>query len=170
MEAATVPEVPVEDAQPEVQAAAEIPNSVLFEWSGVVNVGEGASTCALQDTCENPEHFHAWVCLANAFQVRDIGDKSRAAKARKIRALRDAGGDGREPSDSYVTLEAIIDELVSDDWDAVIDEVVQESVSKQLAVLFKELKEDERFENSDQDSEELARQTELTEEERDAEE
>lgn len=170
MEAATLSETPaVQDAP---TAVAEVPTSKLFEWSGDVHVGEGASTCndAVHGTCTNADHFHAWICLANAFQTRDIGDKARAAKARKIRAMRDAGGDGREASDSYVTLEAILDEVARENADGLIDEVVQESVAKQLGTIFRELKEDERFVNSDQDSEELSRQQLLPEDERDADE
>jgi hypothetical protein len=172
MEVASLPEASVAENVPEEPiAAAQIPTSKLFEWSGYVHVGEGAETCdkALTNTCENPDHFHAWVCLANAFQVRDIGDKARAAKARKIRALRDSGQDGREATDSYVTLEAQLEERAQD-MDAVIDEIVQESVAKQLPVLYKELEEEEEFENANQDSEELARQTALPEDERDPEE
>jgi hypothetical protein len=172
MEAALLSEAD-EQTTEEVEPIATIPNSKLFEWSGDVNIGAGAEEC-LQEAgnCKDPEHFHAWVCLANSFQSRDIGDKARAAKARKIRALYDAGQEGKPEtaSDSYVTLEAILSELATSDMDAVIDEVAQESVSRQLAVIFGELREDERFQDADQNSEELARQVKEPEDERDPEE
>lgn len=170
MEVASLPEAPV-DQQEEPVAAAEVPNSTLFEWNSNVHVGEGAQQCENPGACDNPGHFHAWLCLANAFQTRDISDKARAAKARKIRALKDDGGDNPEnASDSYVTLEAILDDLANTDMPAVIDEVVQESVAKQLTVIYGELREDDRFVNAEQDSEELHRQNLLAEDERDAEE
>lgn len=177
MEAALLQETQENEAP---VAAAEVQSSKLFEWSGDVHIGAGASTCSCIPTdertvppaCVDPDHFHAWVCLANAFQTRDIGDKARAAKARKIRTLKDAGEPGKPDtaSDSYVTLEVILDELATTDMEQVIDEVTQESVSKQLGVIFGEMKEEERFENADQDSEELARQRLLPEDERDTEE
>jgi hypothetical protein len=171
MEASTLsPQADTPEERTEIRAVAEVSVAEIFEWSGDVHVGRGADECDWQAGCQTPGHFHAWMCLANAFQIRDIGDKARAAKARKIRALKDAGnGDPEKASDSYVTLEAMLDER-RQEMGAVIAEVVQNSVSKQLGLIYKELNEEEEFENASQDSEEFARQAALPEEERDPEE
>src|SRR6059058_472198 len=110
MEMSTV-DKPVAEAEPAAefdgQAEATRSTSELFRWSDYVHVGTDADTCehAEDGMCADPQHFHAWVCLPNTFQIRDIADKARAAKARKVRALRDP------ESDSYAVLEEDLAEL-----------------------------------------------------------
>jgi hypothetical protein len=173
-EQAKVEEVPT----PEPVAAATRPTSKLFESSGYVHIGDGAEDCEHRDPtvgvdpCTNPDHFHAWVCLPNAFQIRDIGDKARAARARKIRALKDAGDPekGAEASDSYVTLEAELEALSESDRPRLAEQMAQGLVAKELGLILAGLAEDERFEHRDQEVEELRRQQSLPEEQQDREE
>jgi hypothetical protein len=175
METASLPEttdglLPTQPEPPETAAAATRSNSKLFEWSGFVHVGDGANECPQREegVCDDPDHFHAWVCLPNPLQIRDIGDKARAAKARKIRALKDSGDGEREESDSYITLEASIEEAIETELPMVIGEIVEERAAKALGTVYQQLKEEERFEGYDQDIEELRRQEILPEDQRDA--
>jgi hypothetical protein len=170
-------EVPPE-AQPSHDGKAEATRSSeeLFEWSGYVHVGKGAEEClhAIDGECtEKPRigadgtlsgHFHAWVCLPNQFQIRDIGDKARAARARKTRALRDP------QSDSYAILEAELDDLRYNHFDELVDSLAHAQVNKDLLDIVRGIEEDERFEHHAQDVEELNRLHDVPEDERDAEE
>lgn len=169
-------EVAVEPSGFDGEAEATRTTEELFEWSDYVHVGGDAATCEhrVDGKCADPKHFHGWVCLPNNFQIRDIDDKARAAEARKIRALRDAGdpATGREPSDSYVTLEAALD-MVRDDpdeLDRVKDGVVKRTVDKHLPEMIEEMATDERFKHQHQHAEEMRRVVSLPEEERDEEE
>lgn len=128
MEASTTTSPP-ETASP--VAAPEPPEVSLFRYSGWVHIGPGADACDGVDedkgeiSCGDPLHFHAWCRLPNQFQHREIREKALAAKARKVRQLRDMD------SDSAVVLEdeldriarqgdtakpIVIDELMSQDW------------------------------------------------------
>jgi hypothetical protein len=73
--------------------------------------------------CGNPLHFHAWCRLPNQLQHEDIRERALAAKARRIRQLRDP------ECDAYQILESdmsellrigdeglIVDELANKDW------------------------------------------------------
>jgi hypothetical protein len=158
-------------AEPEEthDGAAEATRSTeeLFQWSGYVHVGRGAEDCehGLDGECVDPEHFHAWVCLPNSFQIRDIGDKAKAAKARKIRSLKDPD------SDSYVTLEDELDSFrVGARFDHLVTALAKARVDAHLPDIMRAASEDERFENHAQDAEELQRLELLPEDERDPEE
>jgi hypothetical protein len=156
----------------ELPAAIKNPKQ-LFQFSGYVHVGSGVEECELTkafedleagtpdvkptEECDNPEHFHCWVCLPNAFQVKDIGEKARAAKARKLRALKDSGRDGNPATDSHVTLEAEMDSITELDRERLTGEVVSAYVGKDLSVILNELSEKEEFEDHDQDVEESRR-------------
>jgi predicted ATP-binding protein involved in virulence len=140
----------------------------LFQWSGYVHVGGGAEECehGVDGECQDSKHFHAWVCLPNPFQIRDITDKARAAKARRSRALKDP------ESDAYAILEDQLSELRDDPelLSQVIDTLAAEAVDKQLVEIIEDMRGDERFEHHDQDAEEFRRLQELPEDERDVEE
>jgi hypothetical protein len=97
----------------------------LYQYSRYLHVGPKAEECeeGEKGTCQNPLHFHAWVRLPNKFQHKDLRDKGLAAKARKMRALRDP------ETDSYAVLQdrlealnddanigAIADEILAKDW------------------------------------------------------
>src|SRR5262245_8571172 len=81
-------EIPKKDAQ---KAPGE-----LFKFSAWVHIGVGADECEHAQTgnCADPGHFHAWCRLPNQFQHQDIRERALAAKARRIRQLRDPATDG----------------------------------------------------------------------------
>src|SRR5437763_3882630 len=175
--AVATPQAPPETAATYNGAAEATRSSAeLFQWSKYVHVGTGAAECehGQDGKCDRKPaplpgggmegHFHAWVCLPNSFQIRDIGDKARAAKARKSRALRD-----RE-SDSYTVLEEELAELVRDGMDSVIEAAARAEVEKRLPEIIDSLKDDERFPHQDQDAEEFRRLEALPEADRDEEE
>jgi hypothetical protein len=97
----------------------------LFKFSTWVHVGLGAEDCEEGDTgaCGNPLHFHAWCRLPNQFQHSDIRERALAAKARRMRQLRDPGTDAYEILEADIAdLEragdtaAAVDELIGKDW------------------------------------------------------
>jgi hypothetical protein len=94
MEAATAP-APAE-AQTATPPATQ-PRKELFKWSSWVHVGEGAEECEhrTDGACKDEDHFHAWVRLPNPYQRKDILEKARAARARRMRTLRDEDSDAR---------------------------------------------------------------------------
>lgn len=160
---------PPADAPVAYDGAAEATRSTveLFEWSGYVHVGGDADACEhrLDGACSDARHFHSWVCLPNPFQIRDIADKARAAKARKARALRDP------ESDSGVTLESELMELRDEtQLEYLVKLLAQRAVESKLMELVEEMNRDQRFEHHAQDAEEFRRQQEVDEGERDAEE
>lgn len=163
-----VAEAPPAEPTPAYNGEAEATRSTseLFQWSGYVHVGRGAEECEhrADGACEEAEHFHAWLCLPNPFQIRDITDKARAAKARKQRALREKG------SDLYEVLEADLRELRYDRYDELVEALAAAEVDRRLPDIVRELQDDERFEHYAQDAEEFRRLRELPEDERDAEE
>ena len=138
----------------------------LFQYSTYVHAGAGADECEHREDgkCDDPEHFHAWLCLPNSLQNRDIQDKAKAAKARKKRAMNDAGGEGRPPSDAFVTLESELDDLLSGDRKPIIDGLAEREVREHFGDYMLDVQ--ERFENYQQDREEWLRLAALPEEER----
>jgi hypothetical protein len=165
MEASVVaaPEEPVvaHDGEAEATRSAE----ELFQWSGYVHVGTGAQECehAQDGECAAEAHFHAWLCLPNQFQIRDIGEKARAARARIQRALRD------HESDSRAILEAELEDL-RDHYDALVDSMAQFEADKRITDIMRELESDERFEHHAQDAEEYTRLNRLSPTARDVDE
>jgi hypothetical protein len=154
--------------EPTFDGSAEATRSTeeLFRWSKYVHVGVGAGECEHGEDgeCGDERHFHSWVCLPNIFQVRDVGEKARAAKARKKRALMDP------ESDSYAILEDELADYARDNMADLIDRVAQANVTRRMGDIIKELHDDERFEHQEQDAEELRRLTVLPEEGRPKEE
>ncbi len=139
----------------------------LFQWSGYVHVGRGAEDCehGVDGECADKEHFHAWVCLPNSFQIRDIGEKAMAAKARKMRALKDP------ESDSHVTLESELDGYRHEPrLGQLINALARARVEPHLPDIVKDVSQEERFEHHAQDAEEFKRLDELPEDQRDSEE
>ncbi|HEX4389795.1 MAG TPA: hypothetical protein VH109_14300 [Steroidobacteraceae bacterium] len=167
MEVAALPSPPA-NPEPTYDGDAEATRSAeeLFQWSTHLHVGAGAAECEHGEdgACADPHHFHAWVCLPNTFQMRDIGEKAQAAMARKKRAMRDP------EADSYAVLEDTLDDLKRTRMDEVIDGAAKSNVNKRLGEIIETVREDERFAHQDQDAEELRRLEALPEEERDSEE
>jgi hypothetical protein len=107
-------------------AAAKTPQQ-MFRWSSWVHVGPGAEGCEGVDEaagkceCGNPLHFHGWLRLPNQFMHREIRDKAMAAKARRMRQLRDPD------SDSALVLESELDEAArrgDEGKPPLIDEII----------------------------------------------
>lgn len=94
----------------------------LFRWSTFVHVGEGAEECpgGTDGTCTDPSHFHAWVRLPNKFQEEEIQEKALAARARRLRLIRDP------ESDLHLLME---EEIQS----ALKTEIVEELLAANLA-------------------------------------
>lgn len=120
--------IEVADAPPQ-DGAVKTP-AQLFRYSTWMHVGAGAETCDDVDeavgtvSCGNVLHFHAWCRLPNQFQHREIREKALAARARRVRQLRDVNSDsaailaddleaimrGPDPMGS------LVEELVNEDW------------------------------------------------------
>lgn len=91
----------------------------MFRYSTWAHVGPGAEECeAIKEEegtneCSNPLHFHAWCRLPNQFQHREIRERALAAKARKVRQLRDP------ETDAYAILEDSLDQLARQGDEAI---------------------------------------------------
>lgn len=177
---ATETEAPTTTADAPV-AEAEKTREQRFRWSAWVHYGDGALECdhKLDGRCGESDHFHAWIRLPNPFQHRDIQEKAAAAKARRLRALRE------DDSDARVTLELQLD-LMRESRSVLIEEIVDKDFPDDYTQAIREVDalEDETWEpdpesdeeqappklyaHIDQDREELARQRELDDEQRDA--
>jgi hypothetical protein len=114
-----------EAAQEVTNAAVDAEARKLFKYSAFIDSGAGADTCehARDGACKDTEHFHAWCRLPNPLQHKDIRDKGLAAKARKVRALRDPESDASAVMDAELGAlddeafrSALVDELVQRDW------------------------------------------------------
>src|SRR4051812_46998613 len=105
----------------------------LFRYSAWVHVGAGAERCEEGETgsCGNPLHFHAWCRLPNQLQHQDIRERALAAKARRIRQLRDP------ESDAYAVLESDMDELgrVANPDDLVVELANKDWWKRQLEAM-----------------------------------
>lgn len=93
---------PVLSDKPEIPVPARSEPASLYRYSTWVHVGVGAEGCAEVDEaqgvngCGDRAHFHAWCRLQNPLQQAEIRERALAAKARKIRQLRDPATDGYE--------------------------------------------------------------------------
>jgi hypothetical protein len=110
-----------QDQQP--KDATSSPNQ-LFRYSKWVHVGDGAEGCATAEIgCTDPGHFHAWCRLPNQLQHEDIRERALAAKARRIRQMRDPAADAHEilesdmaELDRVAAVADLVHELVGKDW------------------------------------------------------
>lgn len=163
VEAATVPAetVAAEATIREVEAVAEKSPQKIFRWSEWLHIGEGAEECDERFTgeCDDDEHYHIFVRLPNQYQIRDIAEKARAAKARKVRDLK------TPDSDSNVILEEGLGTFTEADRDDLIEELLAKDFTDQFDAT-NETKELPEFETYDQDEEEYYRQAVLSEDER----
>lgn len=169
----TLPAQDQAPAESEATAQAQRTTDQLFRWSGYVDVGDGAEDCdeRLSGDCKDSKHFHSWVCLPNAFQIDDIREKGRAAKARKVRSMKDAGdpANGRAASDSYEILENDLTYIAGGDLKVIHQEIAKKNVQSDYRLIVAELYEREEFASYEQDLEELNRLKEMPEDDRDAE-
>lgn len=163
------PQVKAEEPVEQRAVAVTAQQPKMFQNSAWVHVGEGAADCEhvaanpkqQGKDCDDEEHFHAYCRLPNQFQHRDVVEKATAAKARRIRLLRDDSSDAYEVLEG--TLRAIRD---TEDPKIVIEELLTYTWQEDYLEAIREVEEDERFERVDQDREELTRLLELPEAER----
>ncbi len=178
-------EVPTEVQEfagdPPVAEAEKQAVDALFKWSQWLHVGDGAATCehGIDGSCKDHSHFHAWCRLPNAWQVRDITDKARAAQARHSKLLRDPD------SDLAIVLESDLEELHSTPKEILVEEVIDRSFPDDYSLAVRtvdamvdedwEPDEDQeesdrplRFQHIDQDREEWERLQSVSEEKRPA--
>lgn len=149
---------------PEQSTAEKRNTDELFKYSDWVHVGPGAEECAdaMNGKCANPMHFHAWVRLPNQFQHQSITDKANAAKARKIRAFRDADSDESAILDGQ--LEEIENSMGADEArNAYVEEIVFKDYMRDYFMAVQEMKSEEGEEDEpgpwatiDEDQERLA--------------
>jgi hypothetical protein len=155
---------------------AEKTPSERFKWRAWVHYPAEAESCdhAQDGKCADEEHFHALIRLPNAYQQADIVEKGQAARARKLRALRDP------ESDAAIILEDQLDVLRGADKAILVDELldrnftddyltaVREVESRDDPTFVPEGEEDipKQWEHIDQDREEYMRQRELPEDQR----
>ena len=112
----------------------------VFKYADHVHVGPGAADCphGTDGQCEEAEHFHAFCRLPNQFQHSDIRQRALAAKARRLRQLKDP------EADSYQILEADMEILLAEgDREALVDELVNAEWYKDHLQAVRELQEGE---------------------------
>lgn len=136
-------------SRPKDAAAKHASATQIFHYSGYVHVGPGAEECEEGEagSCSDPLHFHAWCRMPNKVQHRDIVEKALAAKARRIRAMRDP------EADAHAVLEAALGSFDAGQIDTVIDEIVEVEWRKDYAAALADASEEEQFERIDADRE-----------------
>lgn len=160
----------------QVVADAEKTHEERFKWRAWVHHPEGAVACenATNGKCRDDDHFHALCRLPNPYQQNDIVEKAQAARARRLRMLRD------EESDPRVILEDQLDGLKGVPQEIVVDELVDFNFTEDYTAALREVEgrldpdyvpegdEDipKLYENIDQDREEYMRQRDLPEDQR----
>lgn len=138
----------------------------MFSYSAFVHVGPGAETCegGEDGSCADPLHFHAWCRLPNPYQKETIREKALAAKARRIRMLRDP------ECDAYDILEQDMDSLTRGDEEtarkSVVDELVAQKYWENQSQAAEDAKEREEFAHIEEDLERYRALDALPEEER----
>jgi hypothetical protein len=166
----------VEAKPPTVVADAERTQEERFKWREYVHMGIGADECEHREDgkCTDTGHFHALCRLPTPFQIRDIQEKSQAAKARRLRQLRDPDSDAR------VILEDELDGLKEVDKELLADELLDRDFAEAYRDAVKEVDDIEDpdhvpegdepirklYANIDQDREEYLRQRDLPDEQR----
>jgi hypothetical protein len=99
-----------------------------FRWASYVHVGDGAQDCPDNGArCTDAAHLHAWLRLPNPFVRDDIREHALAARARRLRQLRDPESstamvlegdieDLRYEAERDGTNEPLIDRVILKDW------------------------------------------------------
>lgn len=159
------PPAPAEEA--EQSEAEERSHGDLFKYSTWVHIGPGADQCEEREnaSCSNPYHFHAWCRLPNQFQHASIREKALAAKARRLRQLRD------EDSDARVILDEGIEELIrGEKREAMVEELASKDFADDYFKAVQEVGEREEFKTIAEDRERLRALTAMPEDQRPTEE
>lgn len=117
--------------KPEIPVPAQREPASLFRYSTWLHLGAGAEQCEEvneaegTNNCGDRGHWHAWCRLPNPLQQAEIRERALAAKARKIRQLRDPQTDGYAILDEEFAARAregdrarepVIDELIGLDY------------------------------------------------------
>lgn len=145
-----VPETPEQKA--EHSPAETRDSSQLFEFSRFIHVGPGADSCpdGEDGSCSENHHVHMWIRLPNPFQHTSIREKAMAAKARRLRLLRDPESDAR------TIIEGAIEEVVAHgDRDALIDEIANKDFLEDHLRATRNVQDEEEFEHIEEDQERL---------------
>jgi hypothetical protein len=148
---AIAPQAPSPDAEHSPAEVREGKN--MFAFSTFVHVGPGAETCegGEDGLCADPLHFHAWCRLPNPYQKETIREKALAAKARRIRMLRDPN------CDIFDILEQDMDTMLQGDEETgkrnVVDELVAQKYWENQMQAVEDVKEREEFAHMEEDLE-----------------
>lgn len=123
----------------------------LFRFSAWLHLGVGADDCEHRGdgSCTNPQHFHAWCRLPNQFQHQDIREKALAAKARRIRQLKDPS------TDAYEILESDLEEIRRDRA-AMEEEAISKDWWKRHLQAMNEVSDREEYAHIERDRERMA--------------
>lgn len=156
--------IPTGESEVRPEAVAKTATAAkIFKYSAFVHLGDGAPECAVAvwvetppqertepiPTCEDPSHFHAWCRLPNRYQEDDIRGKAQAAKARRVRALKDP------ESDLAVVLDSELGPLNDTRFlETLIEELVGEDLAEDYFEAQGDMREEEQFKHVDQDREE----------------
>lgn len=146
-------------------------HEAIFQHSQFLHIGPGAAVCEDVDeakfvsNCGDPLHFHAWIHTPNQFQHNSIRSKALAAKARKMRALRDTD------SDSRTILDGELEQArYQNATELLIEEIVQKDGVRNYWQAMREVQEEEEFQHYEEDRDRLNALAAMPEEERDQEE
>jgi len=148
---AVAPQEP--DAQAEASPAEVRTPKNMFNYSHYVHVGPGSDTCpgGEDGSCADPLHFHSWCRLPNPYQKETIREKALAAKARRVRMLRDLD------CDAFDILEQDMDTLLRGDEEEVkvnvVDELVAQKYWENQSEALKDVQEKDEFEHVEEDLE-----------------
>lgn len=164
------------EVQTTVRAEGEVSHEERFRWRAWVHHPDGVVTCpnATNGKCREEDHFHAICRLPNPWQHDDIVEKAQAARARRVRLLRD------EESDARVILEDQLDLLKEVPNDLIADELVESDFAEDYQAAIREVldtpdpdfvpEDDETvptlYANINQDREEYLRQRDLPDDQR----
>jgi hypothetical protein len=135
------------------KAEAETSVQKLLRYSDYCHVGPGADTCdeGEKGTCEDPFHYHFYCRLPNQFQHGDIREAALAAKARRMRQLRDP------EADSWAILQADMETLKRENsTDALITEITGKNWFRHYMESVKDVQELDEFEHIEADQARLA--------------
>lgn len=138
----------------------------MFRYAAFVHVGTGAAECedGEDGSCGNALHFHAWCRLPNQHQHGSIREKALAAKARKIRQLRDPETDG------FLVLESELDEAAAQPENLITEVVNKDFFRDRIEAMRDLMEEDEKFATIRADQERFAALMDTPEEQRNADE
>lgn len=153
-----------QQAPPEGAVVQEEPKIPGATYAGFCHVGPGAEACqeGEKGTCGDPMHFHAFCRLPNAMQMQEIRDRADAARARRIRMLRD------EESDAYTILEGALYELErTGDREAMIDEIVAKDWFKDHHEAMEAVAERDEFKGIEHDQDQFRKLDDMPEGDRD---